>query len=247
MRKRNMKEREMEESPVKCRINVLITILTALAALLCLHATVQVISQGYVNCGGYSLFRVVTGSMEPTLPVGTLLLTEQTDMQDVQVDDIICFQAQESAIFGKMMTHRVVGIHTGADGALLFETKGDANLAQDGYLVTRTNFVGKVIWHTGAGNVLSSIFSFFTNKVGFLACIVLPCFLLAGLLLRDSVQNIRRELKLAMDEMERKPEQTAVRLELTPEEREEMSKRIRAELTEELMHGAQGAQKPTTE
>jgi len=140
-----------------------------------------------------------------------------------------------------------VGIHTGADGALLFETKGDANLAQDGYLVTQTNFVGKVVWHTGAGNVLSSIFSFFTNKVGFLACIVLPCFLLAGLLLRDSVQNIRRELKLAMDEMERKPEQTAVRLELTPEEREEMSRRIRAELTEELMHGAQGAQKPTTE
>ena len=239
-----MKEQELEESPVKRRINVLLTVLTVLAALLCLHATVQVLSKGYVNCGGYSLFRVVTGSMEPTLPVGTLLLTEQTDMQDVQMGDIICFQAQESAIFGKMMTHRVVGVHTGADGALLFETKGDANLAQDGYLVTQTNFVGKVIWYTGAGNVLSSILSFVTNKVGFLACIVLPCFLLAGLLLRDCVQNIRQELKLAMDEM---AEETDVRLELTQEEREEMSKRIRAELTEELMHGAQGAQKPETE
>ena len=244
MRKSDMKEQDLEESPVKRRINVLLTVLTVLAALLCLHATVQVLSKGYVNCGGYSLFRVVTGSMEPTLPVGTLLLTEQTDMQDVQMGDIICFQAQESAIFGKMMTHRVVGVHTGADGALLFETKGDANLAQDGYLVTQTNFVGKVIWYTGAGNVLSSILSFVTNKVGFLACIVLPCFLLAGLLLRDCVQNIRQELKLAMDEM---AEETDVRLELTQEEREEMSKRIRAELTEELMHGAQGAQKPETE
>lgn len=244
MRKSDMKEQELEERPVKRRINVLLTVLIVLAALLCLHATVQVLSKGYVNCGGYSLFRVVTGSMEPTLPVGTLLLTEQTDMQDVQMGDIICFQAQESAIFGKMMTHRVVGIHTGADGALLFETKGDANLAQDGYLVTQTNFVGKVIWYTGAGNVLSSILSFVTNKVGFLACIVLPCFLLAGLLLRDCVQNIRQELKLAMDEM---AEETDVRLELTQEEREEMSKRIRAELTEELMHGAQGAQKAETE
>lgn len=242
-----MKELELEEGPVKRRINVLLTILTALVALLCLYATIQVLSQGYVNCGGYSLFRVVTGSMEPTLPVGTLLLTEQTDMQDIQVDDIICFRAQESAIFGKMMTHRVVGIHTGADGALLFETKGDANLAQDGYLVTKTNFVGKVIWYTGAGNMLSSVFSFFTNKVGFLACILLPCFLLAGLLLRDCVQNIRLELKLAMDELEKESERTDVRLELTPEEREEMSKRIRAELTEELIHGAKGAQKPETE
>lgn len=242
-----MKELELEESPVKRRINALLTVLTVLVALLCLHVTIQVLSQGYVNCGGYSLFRVVTGSMEPTLPVGTLLVTEQTDMQDVQVDDIICFRAQESAIFGKMMTHRVVAIHTGADGALLFETKGDANVAQDGYLVTQTNFVGKVIWYTGAGNVLSAIFSFFTNKVGFLACIVLPCFLLAGLILRDCVQNIRGELKSAMDELDAELEQTNVRLELTPEEREEMSKRIRAELTEELMHGAQGAQKPETE
>ena len=247
MWKRDMKELELEESPVKRRINVLLTVLTALAALLCLYTAVQILSQGYVNCGGYSLFRVVTGSMGPTLPVGTLLLTEQTDMQDVQVDDIICFRAQESAVFGKMMTHRVVGIHTGADGALLFETKGDANLAQDGYLVTQTNFVGKVIWYTGAGNVLSSIFSFFTNKVGFLACMVFPCFLLAGLLLRDCVQNIREELKLAVDELDQEPEHTDVRLELTPEEREEMSKRIRAELTEELMRGAQGAKKPETE
>ena len=242
-----MEELELEETPVKRRINVLLTILTVLAALLCLHVTVQVLSQGYVNCGGYSLFRVVTGSMEPTLPVGALLVTEQTEMQNVQVDDIICFRAQESAIFGKMMTHRVVGIHTGAKGELLFETKGDANLAQDGYFVTQTNYVGKVIWYTGAGNVLSTIFSFFTNKVGFLACIVFPCFLLAGLILRDCVQNIRKELQAAMDELEKEQEKPDVLLEMTQEEREEMYERIRAELTKELIHGAQGAEKPKTE
>lgn len=241
-----MDELELKESPVKHRINMLLTGLTVLAAMLCLYVAIQVLSQGYVNFGGYSLFRVVTGSMEPTLPVGSLLLTEQTEMQNVQVDDIICFRAQESAIFGKMMTHRVVGVHTGADGALLFETKGDANLAQDGYLVTQTNYVGKVIWNTGEGNMLSSIFSFFTNKVGFLACIVFPCFLLAGLILRDCVQNIQSELKLAMDELDRELEQTDVQLELSQEEREEMAERIRAELTKELMHGVQGAEESET-
>ena len=234
-----MKERE--EAPVKNRINILLTILTVLAAVLCLFVTVQVLSRGYVNCGGYSLFRVVTGSMEPTLPVGALLLTEQTEMQNIQVDDIICFRAQESAIFGKMMTHRVVGVHTGADGALLFETKGDANLALDGYLVTQTNYVGKVIWHTGAGNVLSSILSFLTNKVGFLACIVFPCFLLAGLILRDSVQSIRSELNAALEELEREQKKPDVLLEMTQEEREEMYERIRTELIKELK---QGAEKP---
>lgn len=239
MQNGNMKE--LEETTVKNRINILLTSLTVLAALLCLFVTVQVLSQGYVNCGGYSLFRVVTGSMEPTLPVGSLLLTEQTEMKNIQVDDIICFRAQESAIFGKMMTHRVVGVHPGADGALLFETKGDANLALDGYLVTQTNYVGKVIWHTGAGNVLSSIISFFTNKVGFLACIVFPCFLLAGLILRDSVQSIRSELNAAMEELEREQEKSDVLLEMTQEEREEMYERIRTELIKELK---QGAEKP---
>lgn len=223
------------------RINVLITVLLVLAVLLCLYAVIQMLSQGYVNLAGYSLFRVVTGSMEPTIPVGGLLVAKQVGMESVQVGDIICFRAQESAIFGKMMTHRVMEIYPSADGSLLFETKGDANLALDGYLVTQTNFVGKVIWHTGANSVLSSVFSFFTNKVGFLACIVFPCLLVASLILRDCVKNIRSELQSAMEELEHEPEPDDLLAGMTQEERDEMYERIRTELIEELM---QGAEKP---
>lgn len=235
-----MKELEFQESKTQRGIGVLITVLLILVVLLCLFVTVQVVSQGYVNMGGYSLFRVVTGSMEPTMPVGALLVSQRVDMQAVEVGDIICFRAQESAIFGRMMTHRVMEIYPAAGEGLQFVTKGDANLSLDGYLVTQNNFVGKVIWYTGEDSVLSSIFSFFTNKVGFLACIVFPCLLLATLILRDSVQNIRNELQEAVKELERETAHSKdPLLEMTEEERQQMYERIRAELIEELMNGAQ--------
>lgn len=233
-----MRESALENKPRKSWVNILLTTITVLIALLCLYMAIQVLSQGYVDLGGYSLFRVVTGSMEPTLPVGSLLVARQVDMQNIQVGDIICFRAQEAAIFGKMVTHRVVEVFAGVDGSLLFETKGDANPVLDGYLVTEANYVGKVIWHTGAGSMISKFFSFFSNKVGFLSCIVFPCFLLSGLILRDCVQNIRKELAAAMEETNE--EQAAnVLSDMTQEERNAMYERIRAELIEELKKGAE--------
>lgn len=227
------------ENPIKRRINVLITVLLIFAVLLCLWVLFQVIGKGYVNLFGYSLFRVVTGSMEPTIPVGSLLVCRQVGMEAIQVEDIVCFRAQESAIFGQMVTHRVTGIFTAADGGLLFETRGDANLAADGFLVSQTNFVGKVIWHTGASSMLSSVFAFFSNKIGFLACIIIPILLLGGLLMKDCVSNIRMELQKAMDELEREANPPEPVVELTEEERNEIYERIRAELIEELMQGAE--------
>jgi hypothetical protein len=123
----------------------------------------------------------------------------------------------------------------------------------DGYLVTRNNFVGKVIWHTGDGSMLAEIFSFFTNQVGFLGLIVFPCLLLSGLILRECVNNIRNELQEAMELLEEPLPETPPwdpddpLCGLTPEEyaqiyREiymEMYERIRAELIEELKNSGQ--------
>jgi len=236
-----MSNLKTKKDPIRRRINVLTTILLVFAVLLCLTVTIQVLSKGYVNLFGYSMFRVVTGSMEPTIPVGSLLLCKQVDMDAVQVGDIICFRARESAILGQMVTHRVTGIFTAADGSLLFETRGDANLAADGFMVSQINFVGKVTWYTGANSVLSSILSFFSNKIGFLACIVIPILLLGGLLMKECVNNIRSELYKAMRELEREeaPGEPMPELEITEEERKEMYERIRAELIEELMQGAE--------
>ena len=234
---------------VQRRISVLVTIALILTVLLCLYVVIQVLSNGYVNFGGYMMFRVVTGSMEPTISTGALMVTREVDINTIALHDIVCFRTQEAAIWGKIVTHRVVEILEAADGSVLLRTQGDANLVADGFLVSQGNFVGKVVWYTGKDSALASIFSFFTNKVGFLGCIVFPCLLLAGLILKDCVSNIRSELLLALEELENPPEEEQPDwmndplCGMTQEEYNEMYERIRAEIMEELMHLVEISQK----
>ena len=239
-------QEEEKKTLVQQRVSILVTILLVLTVLLCMYVVIQVLSNGYVNIGGFMMFRVVTGSMEPTIPTGALLITQETDITSIALNDIICFRTQEAAIWGKIVTHRVVEVLEMADGSVLLRTQGDANVVVDGYLVDAGNFVGKVIWHTGDDSILAGIFSFFTNKVGFLGCIVFPCLLLAGLILKDSVNNIRYEMQQALLELEQEEEPDWANDPLcgmTQEEYDEMYQRIRAELMEELLNCVQISQK----
>lgn len=229
---------DLSNSRLQRQISFLATIALVLVVALCLYVTIQVLSHGYANLGGFMMFRVVTGSMEPTIPVGALLVAKEVDIASVQLDDIICFRTQLSEIWGKIVTHRVVAITEMEYGGVLLETKGDANLVSDIYWVDATNFVGKVIWHTGDGSILADILSLFTSKIGFMGCIVMPALLLAGMILKDSVSSIQQDLRLILEETELQQKQL---LEddplcgMTQQEYDEMYERIKAELMEELM------------
>lgn len=240
---------EIKKDALHRTISLLVTVLLILSVALCLYVTVQVLSDGYVNICGFMMFRVVTGSMEPTIPVGALMVTQETDIYSIRPGDIVCFRSQDSQIWGRIVTHRVVRVIPMADGTVMLETKGDANTVADGYLVTRDNLVGKVIWYTGDDSALASIFSFFTNEVGFLACIVIPGLLLLSLILKDCVKNIRAELDEVMREMDEQPAEPEYDWRndplcgMTQEEYNEMYERIRAELMEELMQIAEELKK----
>ena len=239
---RNNQSEQIECSLKQKGVSVAVSVLLVMTVLLCLYAAIQAITQGYVQMFGISMFRVVTGSMEPEIPVGALLLTKATEIDEIALRDVVCFRSQDSAIWGKVVTHRVVEILQ-MDGEVLLRTRGDANLIWDDYLVDQHTLIGKVIWHTEDGSVLAGIFSFFTNKVGFLGCIVLPCLLLSGLLLKNCVSNIRQEMQQVMLEMEHPTEEPETVTDplagMTREEYNEMYERIRAELTEELMQCAE--------
>ena len=237
---------EYRQQAIQRSMSVLVTIMLILAVLLCMYVVIQVLSNGYANIGGFMMFRVVTGSMEPTIPTGALMVTREVPITSIRLNDIVCFRTQEAAIWGKIVTHRVVEILRSADGAVLLRTQGDANLVADGYLVDQGNFVGKVIWHTGDDSIVAGIFSFFTNKVGFLGCIVFPCLLFAGMVLKECVGNIRTELQETMRQLEQQEEapdwENDPLCGMTQEEYNEMYERIRAELMEELMQLVQISQ-----
>jgi signal peptidase len=198
----------------------------------CLFIVVQVLSHGYASLGGYSFFKVITGSMEPELSVGDLILTEKTSAEDIAVNDVVSFYAQSPGMIGNIITHRVVDKIIAEDGTVHLLTKGDANLSVDGYTVTDEMLIGRLIWESG-DSVLSDILSFLSNKYGFLACIALPALLVSIIILRDSVGAIKRDMSELVEQMEEK-KTVHSREDAREESYQQMCDRIRAELMEEM-------------
>ena len=216
---------------------ICITVLLGIAIALCVLVMSQVLSKGYLTVGGYSVFRVITGSMEPEIPTGALLVVQKTPMEEIKEKDIVTFRSREAGRFDMIITHRVISVYEGADRRLYLETKGDANQYADGQYVDETYLIGKVIYHTKEGNVVAGILSVLTSKMGFLACIVLPCLLIGAFVMRDCLKTMRKELDAMNREIAKEQK------EKNEESYEEMRERLRQELLKELN---QSAEQPET-
>lgn len=233
--KQEPKKRKLRQKLISGGVSLLLIV----AVCLCLFIVVQVLSHGHVSLGAYSCFKVITGSMEPELSVGDLILTKTTDAVDIEVNDVISFYSQSPDMIGTIITHRVVDKLVDEKGTVQLLTKGDANLSMDGYAVTDDNLIGKVIWESG-DSVLSDFLEFLSNKYGFLACIVFPALLISVLILRDNVGAMKRDMKELVNELEKKETHPSSDDEVCRDGDDEtysqMCDRIRAELMEELKH-----------
>lgn len=93
---------------------------------------------------GYQLYVVETGSMIPTLPIGSnILVRVLTPDDELKVGDVITFNHKTAAV-----THRIVELVTGEDGVLRYQTKGDnPENSLDPWLVSREDIRGVMVWH----------------------------------------------------------------------------------------------------
>ena len=100
---------------------------------------------------GWQLQAVLSGSMAPTYPAGSLLVVGPVDASEVRPGMAIVFEDPDAP--RRLVTHRVVGIAPGP--ALQFATQGDANATPDPSAVPARMIRGRVLWHiNGLGNVL---------------------------------------------------------------------------------------------
>ena len=146
---------------------------------------------------------------------------------------------------GKIITHRVINITVSGDGDVLLETKGDANLSADSEFVTRKNLIGRVDHYAKDGNLMASLVSILTDRIGFLMLILFPTLLIAGFILRSCMMNMRRDIEAALEEEKQKRE--AEDQLYTDEEYAEMLGRIRRELLQEMTQGAEENDEKTPE
>ena len=182
-------------------LSVISIVLLVLAIAFCALVIFQVITQGYVSVCGFSIFRVVTPSMEPELPVDTLIISQKVDIYEIREGDIISFVSKEAYMRGSVVTHRVVEIRE-VDSRVCLVTRGDANNSVDAAYVTSDNLVGKMVFRTREGGVFDTVYGFVMHKQVFFVVIILPMLLVAGILFRNGIKKIKDQITEIKEEIE---------------------------------------------
>ena len=144
---------------------------------------------------GYSLFRVMTGSMEPTIPTDSAILTHAVESTEIQVGDVISYFSKDPSINGVVNTHRVVGIYE-EGGTVFYQTRGDANSANDLYPPTANEIIGKVVF---SSYFLGMLIRLISNPLVFFPLILVP---LLVLLILNLVKTYRMAANIARQEEE---------------------------------------------
>ena len=97
-----------------------------------------------VRIVGLQPYVVLSGSMEPTYSVGSLIYVKSTDYKQLKVGDPITFLVSEDTV----ATHRIIeGLPDEDDpNTIRYFTQGDANDAPDGSSVHYKNIIGKPVF-----------------------------------------------------------------------------------------------------
>lgn len=94
---------------------------------------------------GATPYTILTGSMRPSLPPGTLVVVKRTDVEEIAAGDVITYQLKSGQ--PTVVTHRVVNVGHKLDGTYSIVTKGDANNVADAKPVMPIQIKGKV-WYS---------------------------------------------------------------------------------------------------
>lgn len=113
---------------------------------------------------GIKTYVVVSGSMEPEIKIGDIVVAKSVKSEELQIGDIICFRQSHSII-----THRIVEINKTSSGTE-YKTKGDNNNTQDIEAVNEKQVEGKVINKIPA---LGNISLLLQNKIAIIIIIVM--------------------------------------------------------------------------
>lgn len=91
-----------------------------------------------INVFGFKPYIVLSGSMEPNLQIGDMIISKSVNEEQIKIGDIITFVDNNKNI----ITHRVVDILI-KDGKKLYQTKGDNNSSKDVGVISIENIKGK--------------------------------------------------------------------------------------------------------
>ena len=97
-----------------------------------------------VRLVGLKPYVVLSGSMEPTYHVGSLIYVKSVDYHELQVGDPITYMLSEDTV----VTHRIIEVLVDEEDpdTIRYFTQGDANAVSDGSSVHYKNIIGKPVF-----------------------------------------------------------------------------------------------------
>lgn len=133
----------------------------------------------------FKVMSVMSGSMEPTLPVGSLIVVKPSS--EYKVGEIITFLPLNAKTKKENVTHRISMIDE-SSGNEFFQTKGDANKDPDEENITQDRIIGKFEFKI---LYLGYILSYVKTLPGLLIIIFIPSIIIVY----EEVRKIHKEAK----------------------------------------------------
>ncbi len=136
---------------------------------------------------GYQIFRVSSGSTEPVLAKGDVILVQKVPLSEINEGDIITYKSQEKKIKDRMVTHRVVAKPELTNGRYSFRTKGDVNGTELDPVVYGDQVQGRYVKKLP---LIDKVYSFLFSPYG-LIVFILIILLLFGFELISMIKSYR--------------------------------------------------------
>ena len=125
---------------IKKLVNAIVSILIAVLLVLALTLVANRFVFKQDDLFGYQIYYVSTGSMEPAINTGDLILSKAVEFDQLEEGDVITFISQQGETKGLRITHRIISIDAETK---LITTKGDANSINDVERVSFDNVLGE--------------------------------------------------------------------------------------------------------
>lgn len=163
---------------------VIVLLVLVLLFNLALYAKRQKTGEQCPTVFGLGLAVVVSGSMEPEIKVGDLVVIYEKE--DYNVREVITFEGET-----KPVTHRIVSKRIDQNGTAWYTTQGDVNNTDDGE-ISQDHVIGKIVLVIPA---IGDLQGFLQTPLGFLILISIVIVILILCELPNMINSFRSKLR----------------------------------------------------
>ena len=146
---------------------------------------------------GIKTYTIVSGSMEPDIHVGDIVITKDADKDELHEGNIISFRQGQTVI-----THRIIKV-TETEGGQIYTTKGDYNNVEDKTEINLEMIEGKVV---GRIPFLGKISKMLQGKIAIIVILLMVYIYYSRSSRKNRIKNRRKAKRLKYEESNNREE-----------------------------------------